>query len=81
MLAYTAKKPVLQNLLLSSALIQGAGEETSNGGFQHLHCSRPLSIPAPSHPGKVNHTLIVVAVSRILLIDLGGDGDALERRE
>lgn len=39
--------------LVSAALIQGTREEASYGGFQYLHCTHPVSLPASAHTGNI----------------------------
>lgn len=39
--------------LVSAAFIQGTREEASHSGFQYLHCTGPVPIPASAHPGNI----------------------------
>ncbi len=45
----------LESPLVPAAFIQDTREEASHGGFQYLHCTRPVSLAASDHPGNIEN--------------------------
>lgn len=51
----STKSSSLDSHLVSAAFIQGTREEAPDCGVQYLHCSCPVSVPAPAHLGNITH--------------------------
>lgn len=54
---YNSESGTLKSPLVFAALVQGTREEAPHGGFQYLHCTHPLSLPASAHPGNIENVM------------------------